>query len=233
MHSLSLEKNRVLGGYSAAYEASTSISDEALSDLVDGCLRMLVPSVTSDHKSREFIDYKGRNPNDQLLAGLPGAKKDEVFRLGGSCAVEQKGDSFEWEPFEVCCYSSFSRFEGVHHIVHALETHRAGSIPAWIPERFLGFAAPIRPRYFRVGLEHFCSRRTFFSLGFNPEVNESLILDSSEGSLHVRVSVESPSRRPEKLFAKAPALKLAAQIIRQTCLIDLAGEYDKLLTERW
>jgi hypothetical protein len=233
MQNLTLRKNWILGGYSACYEASAPLTQEALSDIIDGYIRTVLPSAITGQSAVEVTDFKGRDPRDELLPGLPSAQSDEIFRVGGVCAVEECDSSFEWEPFDISYNSVFQRFEGDHHIVHSLETQRSGSLPPWLPIRFLGSAAPIRPTYFRFGLEHFRSRLSFASIGYNPEVTESLLLDISRGELRLRVNIESRKRYPEDPFESLPALLVAAQVLKQVCALDIRGGFNALLKEKW
>ncbi len=233
MGTLELRKNWILGGYSCTFDSTSQLTDPAVCDLVDGCLRTLLPGVCSGNAYTELVDFKGRNPFDELLPGLPTAHKDELFRIGGDCAVEEENQGFSWDCFEVCGYSPFARFQGTHHIVHSLEIARTGALPAWLPPHLLGSAAPIRLRYFRFGLEHFHSRRTFASLGYTPQITESLLLDCSSNTLRMRIAVESDSRKIEDPFDRLPHLRVWANLLFQISGFDIQNEYMRLLRESW
>jgi hypothetical protein len=230
---LELRKNWILGGYSSTFVSSSELSDVGLCDLVDGCLRTLLPVVCPENGKTELLDFKGRNQLDEILPGLPAAHKDELFRIGGECAVEQEKEGFAWDHFDLCCYSPFARFEGTHHIVHSIEIKRTGAIPAWLPPRLLGSAAPIKLRYFRFGLEHFQSRRTFASLGYTPQITESLLLDCCSNTLSIRMTVESDSRKVENPFERVPQLRIFAEVLHQSAGIDVQTEYMRDLRENW
>ncbi len=230
---LELRKNWIFGGYSCTLGSTTQLSDVGLCDLVDGCLRTLLPALSPEQVVAEIVDFKGRNPLDELLPGLPRAHKDELFRVGGECAVEEEKEGFTWDHFDLCCYSPFARFEGTHHIVHSLEFQRTGALPSWLAPRLLGYAAPIKLRYFRFGLEHFRSRRTFASLGYAPQSTESLLVDCCSNTLSIRMTVESDSRKVENPFDRVPQLRLFGEVVRQASSLDIQSEYMRLLRENW
>jgi hypothetical protein len=196
-------------------------------------MRTLLPALCPSPSATELVDFKGRHPLDVLIPGLPQAQKDELFRVGGMCAVEEAQAGFVWDSFDLCCYSPFSRFQGAHHIVHSLELVRSGSLPPWLPARLIGSAAPIEIRYFRFGLEHFRSVRTFASLGYTPQVAESLLIDYNSNTLRIRLSIESNTRRIEDPFDKVPTFRCASELIRQASGINLQGEYMMLLEQNW
>lgn len=233
MELLELRKNWIFGGYSCTFSSATQLSDAGLCDLVDGCLRTLFPALCPEKPGTEIVDFKGRNQADELLPGLPPAHKDELFRVGGECAVEEQKEEFAWEHFDLCCYSPFARFEGTHHIVHSLEIQRTGALPSWLAPRLLGYAAPIRLRYFRFGLEHFRSKRTFASLGYTPQTTESLLVDCDSSTLKLRLTVESDSREVENPFERVPLLGLFAEVVRQASSLNIQHEYMRLLRENW
>jgi hypothetical protein len=208
-------KNWILGGRSLEFQATLLLSPGGLSDLIDGCMRTVTPLLAPTLNGGELLDFKGRNPQDCLLPGLAVPRNDELFRVGGMCAVEQRGREFEWEPFEVSCYSPFQRFEGTHHIIHGIEMERIGSIPPWLPARLLGCAAPIEPRFFRYGLEHFTSILTFASLGYAPQVTESLLLDCTTNSVSVKLVIEARRGREENPFNHLPAYRAIAQAVER------------------
>lgn len=233
MGSFDFRKRWLLGGYSSVFESSTPLSVQGLCDLVDGCMRTLLPALTPLPSASEIVDFKGRNPLDVMIAGLPQARQDELFRVGGMCAVEEAQDGFVWDSFDLCCYSPFSRFQGTHHIVHALEFVRSGALPLWLPPRLVGSAAPIEIRYFRFGLEHFRSVRTFASLGYTPQVAESLLIDYNSNTLGLRLSIESNTRKIEDPFETVPAFRCASEVVRQASGFNLQDEYMMRLKQNW
>lgn len=233
MGALELEKNWIFGGYTSVFECTAEISNGDFSDLVDGCLRKTLPNLFTSSNTTELIDFKGRNPQDELLPGLPTASKDELFRVGGSCALQEIDGDFIWDDFDLCCYSPFARFDGTHHVVHSIENQRTGSLPHWLPARLIGCAVPITLSYFRLGLEHYRSKRSFISLGYNPQVSESILIDCDAGKLRIRITIDSQRRVIEDPFEGLAPLKMIADILTRTASIDIQREYMSALRERW
>ena len=215
MPTLKISKNWLLGITSLEFEAHSNFNPGSLSSLIDGCLRRLTPSVLPRNEKGELNDFKGRNPQDLLLPGIAAPRTDELFRVGGSIAVEKTASDFAWEPFEAVCYSPFPRFEGAHHIVFNTDTERSGPLPSWLPTRLLGAAAPIRPTFFRYGLEHFSSRLTFASLGYAPQVTESLLIDSVTDTLVIRMNCEVKRGGPRDPFSAIPAYRELTSIVEE------------------
>ena len=213
MSNVKLSKNWILGDRTLEFESAYTLKSGAMSDLIDGALRTLNSMLYGDSSSHELRDFKGRNPHDTLLPGIATPRTDELFRIGGMVAVEEAGTDFAWEPFEVVCYSPFARFEGTHHIVHSTHVEQSGSLPSWLPTRLLGCAAPIKPRFFRYGLEHFSSILTFASLGYAPQVRESVLLDCVGDTLVVKVTSEYKRGKEPNPFAWIPAYSTLSDII--------------------
>ena len=215
MSNLKLSKNWILGDRSLEFEGTYTLKPGAMSDLIDGALRTLNAMVYDESSPHELRDFKGRNPQDTLLPGIATPRTDELFRVGGMVAVEEAGPEFSWEPFEVVCYSPFTRFEGTHHIVHTTQVERTGALPSWLPTRLIGCAAPIKPRFFRYGLEHFSSILTFASLGYAPQVRESLLLDCVGDTVALRVTTEYKRGKEPNPFAWIPAYATLSDIIER------------------
>lgn len=227
MPNLKLSKNWILGGRELEFETSLILQQGALSDIIDGCLRCVEPVLTHGAQPKELRDIKGRDPHESLLPGIAAPRTDELFRVGGVAAVNKKGADFEWEPFEVVCYSPFNRFEGTHHIIHSLETERAGSLPSWLPTRLLGMAAPIKPRFFRYGLEHFKSVLTFASLGYAPQVTTTLLLDCVADKLAFKLTHEWKKAGDSNPFETIPAYRAVANVIKAATGTDIEGEFTR------
>jgi hypothetical protein len=228
---MKLSKNWILGVRSLEFETSLALKVGQLSDIIDGCLRVVGPSLHKDSISSELLDFKGRNPHDALLPGITTPKIDELFRLGGVSAVEKGASDFTWEPFEVVCYSPFNRFEGSHHIVHTTHVERAGGIPSWLPTRLLGMAAPIKPRFFRFGLEHFKSVLTFASLGYAPQVTASFLLDCITDTLALKITHEFKKDSEADPFAYIPAYQSLARVIQSATGEDVRAEFYRELAQ--
>lgn len=229
MTDMKLSKNWILGTRTLEFETSVPLKSGDLSDIIDGCLSVVTPALQEPTTSSELKDFKGRNPHDTLLPGIATPRTDELFRVGGVVAVTKGTSDFEWEPFEVVCYSPFNRFQGTHHIVHTTQVERAGGIPSWLPTRLLGMAAPIKPRFFRYGLEHFTSVLTFASLGYAPQVTASLLLDCISDTLALKVTHEFKRGREANPFAYIPAYQGVAKVIRAVTGRDLQGDFEREL----
>lgn len=229
MSNLTLSKNWILGGRKLEYENTLSLRPGALSEIIDGCLRQVTPLVRQGDQSKELRDLKGRDPHDVLLPGIATARTDELFRIGGVVAVEEKGTDFEWEPFEVVCYSPFNRFEGTHHIVHGSETERAGSLPSWLPTSLLGMAAPIKPRFFRYGLERFKSMLTFASLGYAPQVTTTLLVDCVADTLAFKLTHEFKKTADANPFEAIPAYRTIIDVLKAATTTDILDDFQTKL----
>lgn len=219
----------LLGGYSFELLDSRPISSGALSGLADGFLRQVLPTLLNSWEESTLTDLKGRNAQDELLPGVGHPAHDEVFRLGGLGPVAKDGGSLDYEPFEVSLLSPFSHFEGSSHIVHSLEQHRAGPLPAWLPLRLLGYAAPLRPSFLRIGLERFRSVLSFASLGSAPQVTDSLLIDAVGGSISVQLTSEHNKRKDADPFAEIPSFRAIAEVLRGSVGIDLRAILAKSL----
>jgi hypothetical protein len=224
MSNLNVSKNWILGGRELVFEGTVPLPIGALSDIIDGCLRQVTPSIRQGAQPQELLDLKGRDPHETLLPGIAPPRTDEVFRVGGVVAVDTKGAEFEWEPFEVVCYSPFNRFEGTHHIVHGTEVERAGSLPSWLPAHLVGMAAPIKPRFFRYGLERFKSVLSFASLGYAPQVTTTFLIDCVSDTLAFKVTHEFKRTNESDPFECIPAYRSLATVIKAATGADLHAD---------
>jgi len=231
MSNVTLSKNWLLGGRKLEFEGSISLRPGALSNLIDGCLREVTPLVGQAANAHEMIDLKGRDPHDIILPGVATPRSDELFRIGGIVAVVKKGSDFDWEPFEVVCYSPFNRFEGAHHIIHSMETERAGSLPSWLPTSLIGMAAPIKPRFFRFGLERFKSMLTFASLGYAPQVTTTLLIDCVADTLAFKLTHEFKKASDANPFETIPAYRALAGVVTAATSTDIMDELQTKLTK--
>ena len=224
MASIRRSRSWLLGGHSLECTERRELSVGALSDLIDGLLRHVLPSIMQPHGALELSDLKGRNAQDAILPGIASSAHDEVFRLGGMAPVSGKGGSLEFEPFEVSLLSPFGRFEGNSHIVHTVEQHRAGPLPSWLPLKLLGYAAPIRPSFMRFGIERFRSVMSFASLGYAPQVTDSLLIDCVRGELAVRITSERNAARSGNPCEEIPVFRGVSELLRAILGIDLRAE---------
>ena len=207
---LSLRRNWILGGYTAELTYSLTLTPSQLSDVVDTCLAALHKHASSS----SALDFKGRNHFDSIIAGIPGEADGEIFRLGGLIATGSSATDFEWSPFEASYHSEFKEFEGNHHITHTLVHHRSDAVPEWLPWRLLGAAAPIRPRYLRIGIERFQSRFHTLSFGYLPQVTDSLLIDALESKLSLRFVTERRKWQATQPFAEFPLFAAIAEALQ-------------------
>jgi hypothetical protein len=188
-------------------------------------MRALHDHLLADEGQSSLRDFKGRNVGDALLAGIPGQVEDELFRVGGTIATEQLGDDFEWSPFDLSCHATFNAFEGTHHIRYTTGLHRSESVPSWLPWRLIGAAAPIRPAYFRVGLERFQSKFTLSSIGFMPQITDSFLIDGAGGIVHVRLKTEQTAWKPSNPAEELPAFHALAQALQSAVGFNLSDSF--------
>jgi len=221
MSSIRRTRNWLLGGYGLEYSDQRDISVGALSDLIDGLLREVLPTIISQQSQSEVIDLKGRNAQDSLLPGIGPSAHDELFRLGGMAPLRGSKESLNFEPFEISLLSPFKRFEGSSHIVHELEQHRAGPLPSWLPLRLLGYAAPLRPSFMRFGLERFRNVLSFASFGYTPQVTDSILIDCVQGRLAVQVTSERNRSRLSNPCDDIPSFRAVSEILRAVMGFDL------------
>ena len=229
MSKLTLTKNWILAERSLTYEKTLALAPGALSDIIDGAVRHIAPLLTDDSRHRDMLDIKGRDPHDTLLPGIATSRTDEVFRIGGVCAIAERGGDFEYEPFEVAYLSPFNRFEGAHHIIHTLEIERSGALPSWLPPRLLGIAAPIKPRFFRLGIEHFRSILSFASLGFTPQVKESLLIDCVNDTLALKLSTEFKRWEESNPFHSVSHYNTLSETLLRATRFNLREDFEKQL----
>lgn len=229
MATCTVKRNWILGGYSAQYIHSSAIDLLSLSTLVDRLLRTISDQLHLRGNAGEILDVKGRNQGDVLLPGIPPPHRDEIFKLGGEIATAQKGQQFEWSPFEASCHAEFRNFESTHHIRHTLRVQKGASIPEWLPWRLLGQAAPIRPSYFRLGLEHFQSRFTFASFGYLPQVTDSLLIDASRASVSIQVTTEQRRWKICNPFQEISMFSAIHEALKATINFDVSASFTEHL----
>jgi hypothetical protein len=231
MSTLNVSKNWILGGRELEFEGTVPLVSGALSEIIDGCLREVTPLIRQGAQTKELLDIKGRDPHETLLPGIASPRTDELFRVGGVVGIEKKGDDFDWEPFEVVCYSPFNRFEGTHHIIHTTEMERAGSLPTWLPTHLIGMAAPIKPRFFRYGLEHFKSLLSFASLGYAPQVTTTVLIDCVADTLAFKVTHEFKKPAESNPFDLIPAYRALSRVINAATGTDIQADLSTKLSQ--
>ena len=115
--------------------------------------------------------------------------------------------------------------------MHTTHVERAGGIPSWLPSRLLGMAAPIKPRFFRFGLEHFKSVLTFASLGYAPQVTASFLLDCITDTLALKITHEFKKDAEADPFAYIPAYQSLARVIQSATGQDVRAEFYRELAQ--
>jgi hypothetical protein len=226
-----VNRNWILGGYSAEYTHTLDGQGPALSDLINNLMRALHDHLMSEGSHSTLRDFKGRNRGDALLPGIPGESGDEVFRVGGKIATDQAGEEFEWSPFDLSCHASFTAFEGTHHIRHTADLHRSESLPSWLPWETIGAAAPIRPSYCRVGLERFQSKFTLSSIGFMPQVTDSILIDAAGGAVQIRLTTEQRSWKPCNPTEEIPVFCALAKALHVALGFNLSESFRNELAQ--
>lgn len=220
-----IRRNWILGGYAAEYTHSLGVQASQFSDLANEILHALHDHLLMEGGGGTLRDFKGRNRSDTLLSGIPGEAEDEIFRVGGAIATEERGDDFEWSPFDVSCHASFNAFEGTHHIRYNTAIHRTDPVPPWLPWRLLGAAAPIRLAYCRVGLERFRSKFTLSSVGFMPQVTDTFLLDATEGTVSLKIATEQSTWKPANPIEEIPLFSGIDRALRSSLNVNLAASF--------
>jgi hypothetical protein len=225
--SCSVNRQWLFGRYTTTYDVSLHSDQIALSRVIHGFVQLILPIIYEGTTQSHPLNIKGRDAGECLLNGLPPPLPDEVLRVGGKIGSGEQRDTIEWEPFELSCSSHFEGFSDNGSISYSVRTNRSQTLPAWLPLRLIGAAAPIEPTFFRFSCQHFRPVRTFASLGSSPQVTESLLLDCSEEALSVRIVIESRKPVSEELLQSTPCLKPSAQLLTSIYGFDL---YKDLLT---
>lgn len=211
--SCSVKRQWLFGRYTTTYDISLHSNLISLSRVINEFVQIILPIIYNPSTQTHPSDIKGRNAGECLLAELPPPIQDEVLRVGGRIAGGNDIRDFEWEPFDVACSSHFEGFNDSGSILYSARTNRSHTVPAWLPLRLLGAAAPIHPTFFRFGCEHFRSVRTFASLGATPQVTESLLVDCNESSCSVRIVIESKNPVSRELLESTPCIKPSAHVL--------------------
>ena len=90
MSEMKLSKNWILGTRAFEFEHTIPLEVGYLSDIIDGCLRVVNQGLHKQDSAQELRDFKGRNPHDALLPGIATPKTDELFRIGGVSGLSQR-----------------------------------------------------------------------------------------------------------------------------------------------
>lgn len=222
--SCSVKRQWLFGRYTTTYDVSLRSDLISLSRVINGFVQIILPIIYNPSTQTHPSDIKGREAGDRLLTELPQPLQDEVLRVGGRIAGGNDIRDFEWEPFDVACLSHFEGFTDSGSILYSVRTNRSHTVPAWLPLRLLGAAAPIQPTFFRFGCKHFRAVRTFASLGAAPQVTESLLIDCNESACAVRIVIESRKPVSRELLDSTPCIKPSAHVLTSIYGYDVIND---------
>jgi hypothetical protein len=90
-------------------------------------------------------------------------------------------------------------------------------------------SAPIKPRFFRYGLERFKSMFTFASLGYAPQVTTTLLIDCVADTLAFKVSHECKRATDSNPFETIPAYQSLAHVLQDATSTDLLNDFQTKL----
>jgi len=221
----SLKRNWIFGGWSFEYTHKLAIGPGMLSDLVDALVSDFIPSLVQPDKQNSILDFKGRDQCDSTLNSMPKVEPNELLLIQGVCATGHKEPgSFVWEGFTVRAFSDFDSFIGNHHIRHTLRWERLGTLPSWLPVKYLGLAVPIEIRGLRFYLEHFQSNFISNLLGFAPGVAETFYIDCDSGHMIIQLTGESRSKDQADAIRNIPAFQALAGIIKNVSGFDVIAD---------
>jgi hypothetical protein len=205
------------------------LRSETISPLIDKTSRALRRYIELNSKLSQdphqnlstptLINLKGRDPSEPSpLSATTQPHTSELFAIGGELATDTASPTeFIWEPFTLALNTQFLAFKGARSILHSLHTERSQSLPEFLPWWLLGWAAPIKPQYMRLGIELFTSRFALTRLGFIPEVTEKMYLEIIDNKLALRLSSEQLSLRYYNPFKREPFLVEISEIVRDLC----------------
>ncbi len=184
------------GGYSLAYEISAPLTPPLLSDLIDRCIRSLIPQDFFQRKTA--INVKGRDALNMIDPAIPEQEKptaDEILFLSGDVPLASASGESESHFLKFRINSRFHSFEGNHEILHSAVAERHGDYAHDIPFQYLGRIFPFRPNRFRLGLDFFKGRFLSGLVGIAPTVTETLLLEADSTNFLFRLSAEHARHR--------------------------------------
>jgi hypothetical protein len=224
---ITCKRSLLLRRYLYTLNVELQLNSETISPFIDRISRALMRYITLNSKlsantlqtsaKTTLINVKGRDPSEPpLLAGASRPHSHELFYVGGEIATDtDDSGEFIWEPFSVSLNTDFLAFEGARSILHSLHTKLSQSIPEFLPWWLLGWAAPVRPQYMRLGIELFTSRFALTKLGFIPEVTEALYLELLDNKLALRFDSEQLPLRRHNPFQRDPFLGEISDILQE------------------
>jgi hypothetical protein len=206
-------------GYTTTFEGQYDISSIQLSELIERCSAILSKDIL---RSATLVNLKGHDPGETpLLEQSHPPTNSDILTIAGDIATKEAPNDFLWEPFRISVTSEFDRFEGARDIIHSHTLSRSKSVPSWLPWKLLGTAAPIRPDYLRIGLDHYTSPFTLLRLGFIPTVTSSLRLEANESTLKCKLSFESRFKLHKIPLASIPTFRTIISAIDQISTISI------------
>lgn len=206
-------------GYTTTFEGQYNISSIQLSELIERCSAILSEDIL---RSNTLINLKGQDPGEPpLLEQAHPPTSSDILIIAGNIATKKSSNNFLWEPFRISATSKFDRFKGARDIIHSHALSRSKSVPSWLPWKLIGTAAPIRPNYLRIGLDHYTSPFTLLRLGFIPTVTSSLRLEANESTLKCRLSVESRFKLRRIPLATIPSFHMLISAIDQINTVSI------------
>lgn len=238
-----LNRNWILGGYSSEFLVTFKLSPQLVSQALDLVARSVKAHLLAKDDFSELRNIKGRDPHQNpLIDGAPAPSGEELFVVGGMIATGENAHNsgakdngvtdFVWEPFHYSCHSRFNRFEGSRTIIHSVQEQRSTTLPEWLPWWLLGAAAPIEPRYFRLGLEFFTSRFAITRLSFTPVVTETFLIDCVDAILALKLKTEQPYWKPCNPFEQIALLRTLSAGIEKLTGVSLATLFAQELSSR-
>ena len=231
---LLLRRNWLVGGYLAEFSSTHAITPQHHSNLIDRLLRAIRINLLESDTGIELINIKGRDRGEMPIPSIPKPTGEELFSIGGTIATsiqEPRGD-FVWENFQVACHTSFNRFEGSRSIIYTPHLLRSDTIPSWYPWWLMGFGAPIRPTYLRLGFELFTSKFALARLSFMPVPTEKLLIDLSAEVLKISISTEQPRWKASNPFEKVPLFSAIDVACEAACGASLRNLFKDEIEKR-
>lgn len=202
MYKIFQKKRWLPWGYTTVFEGTYDLSSAQFSKIIDQGLTVLKRDFFN---ASEHTNLKGQDSGESgLLPKAPSASGEEILALTGEIAIDSQAKDFKWVPFGLSACSNFNRFEGVSDIIHTHALSKTPSLPDWLPWELLGTGAPIKPHFFRIGIDHYTSTFTLLQLGFIPTVTHSLRIEANESSLICRVTFESRRKLNSAPLSKIP-----------------------------
>ena len=222
-------------GFTSEYEMSCQLEPYSVSVLTD----MIVNELLPEESLREELltDLKGRDaqlpaeeniPPDWLPIG------EEIFFAAGKIFPEDDpvGQKALADDFVVRLSSSFSSFQGEHHIVHSTQLFRSSVLPPFVRMNQLGRAFPMQISAVRMGLEMFESRRTLVSAGFSPVATQTLLLECYGDRAFLKITAEGLKEKYGLPLLRNGMLERLDAVTQRLCGTAVSADYAAHLQEK-